>query len=627
MPAAPAAGWKLWVALIGPGVVLAGTSIGSGEWLFGPAVTAQYGAAILWLALLSILGQAFGNLMMQRYAIYCGEPILVGALRTRPGPVFWLACVAVCDLASIWPYNASNAAVPLAAVLLGRLPTDADVLFVRSLGVIVFVLAFVPLIFGGTVYRMLERIMTAKLVLVLGYLSIVAVCMVSLHVFADVLTGFLGFGTIPLRADTIIAGRHFSIRAQHEGAPITIKGSWDTAGHPVGDLLIGEPFGRLKPQRISLDNESKVAELNAALLPLRKQLLELAESYAFTDRFFVETREGDHVLAADGSIVDHHHWRPSRLTISSNGQTQEFTRLDAIPAPHADRFRNLLEHEGMEYVNAFTYIGQHGALPMLDWAVIVSFIGIAGAGGLTNTFFSNYARDKGWGMGRHVGAIPSAVGALTIGLSHTGRVFPFDDANRANWRGWMRHILRDQLVWVIASIIGMALPCMMSLEFIRNAPVTGDRVAAMTAEGIAERFPSLGTLFWILTLSCGFLVLAPGQVSVGDQIARRWTDMIWSASDRIKRLGPGEVWKVYYGILALYFVWGLIVLWKIDAKRLAQIGAVLQTIPLGLSFLLAIYVNRSLLPRALQPHWLMQACTAIAGVFFVVVGVAAAFYL
>ena len=31
---------------------------------------------------------------------------------------------------------------------------------------------------------------------------------------------------------------------------------------------------------------------------------------------------------------------------------------------------------------------------------------------------------------------------------------------------------------------------MMSLEFIRNATVTGDRVAAMTAEGIALRYPA-----------------------------------------------------------------------------------------------------------------------------------------
>ena len=98
----------------------------------------------------------------------------------------------VLDIAAIWPYNASNAAVPLAAVLLGHLPqTASDQVLVKALGFTVFVLAFVPLIFGGTVYRMLEKIMTAKLVLVLGYLSIIAVAMVSWPVIKDVAAGFV----------------------------------------------------------------------------------------------------------------------------------------------------------------------------------------------------------------------------------------------------------------------------------------------------------------------------------------------------------------------------------------------------------------------------------------------------
>ena len=72
--------------LIGPGIVLAGTSIGSGEWLFGPAVTAQYGAALLWLALISILLQGFCNLTMMRYTVYSGEPIIVGGLQDLARP-------------------------------------------------------------------------------------------------------------------------------------------------------------------------------------------------------------------------------------------------------------------------------------------------------------------------------------------------------------------------------------------------------------------------------------------------------------------------------------------------------------------------------------------------------------
>jgi Mn2+/Fe2+ NRAMP family transporter len=50
LPPAPAPGWRLWIGLLGPGIVLAGTSIGSGEWLFGPAVSAQYGATLLWFS-------------------------------------------------------------------------------------------------------------------------------------------------------------------------------------------------------------------------------------------------------------------------------------------------------------------------------------------------------------------------------------------------------------------------------------------------------------------------------------------------------------------------------------------------------------------------------------------------
>ena len=242
--------------------------------------------------------------------------------------------------------------------------------------------------------------------------------------------------------------------------------------------------------------------------------------------------------------------------------------------------------------------------------------------GLCNTLFSNYARDKGWGMGSHVGAIPSAIGGRTIGLSHIGCAFHPRGDNLARWRGWMRHICATRASGSFASILGMALPCMMSLEFIRNATVTGDRVAAMTAEGIADRYPSFGWIFWITTLSCGFLVLAPGQVSVCDQIARRWTDMIWTASARAHRLGRGEVRYIYYGILTIYGLWGLVVLWYLPALQIAKIGAVLGNLALGFSTLQALYVNRVLMPKELRPRALLQAGTACCGVFFLGISIA-----
>src|SRR5689334_18109701 len=90
LPLPPVGGWRGWLQLLGPGVLLAGASIGTGEWLFGPAVSAQYGATLLWLATMSIVFQVFCNLEFMRYALYCGEPTLVGGMRTHPGPKFWL---------------------------------------------------------------------------------------------------------------------------------------------------------------------------------------------------------------------------------------------------------------------------------------------------------------------------------------------------------------------------------------------------------------------------------------------------------------------------------------------------------------------------------------------------------
>ena len=268
------------------------------------------------------------------------------------------------------------------------------------------------------------------------------------------------------------------------------------------------------------------------------------------------------------------------------------------------------------------YGRETGGLPPLDWAMVVAFIGIAGAGGLSNTLFSNYTRDKGWGMGALVGAIPSAVGGRTISLSHIGCAFIPEGGNLSRWHGWMRHIRRDQWVWIAASILGMALPCMMSLEFIRNVPVTGDRVAAMTAQGLADRYPGLGSLFWFTTLACGFLVLAPGQVSVCDQIARRWTDMIWTVGGHAHHISRGEVRFVYYGILAFYAVVGMVVLWFLNPIAIAVVGVVLGNLSLGFSTLQALHVNRKLLPEQLRPGWLQQAGTFCCGIFFLAVSIA-----
>ena len=609
LPAPPLSGIRQWKKFLGPGVLLAGASVAAGEWLFGPAVSAQFGGTLLWLATISILCQVFLNLEVMRYAVYCGEPVFIGFLRTWPGPRVWIIFYLIMETPNLWPFMASNTAVPLAAAMLGHLPGDAmtslfgipllETKLVRVLGYCIFIGAFIPLIFGGAVYRMLERIMTLKIVLVLGYLTVVSVFMVSGPNAWEVATGFFRFGTVPFRAGTVVAGPHFTWTEREGQAIYEVKGTVEN-GRPLVTSFSVKQNGTVQTYGMG---ETVPPHLQGSL----RRIVGQAQALAVRDRFFVEQHDAGITLTVRGEIAADGRWQPKRFLVKKEGLVRSYDRLDQIPDPMASRFEALVANQGLEHQNLLTYIWKHGRLPALPWALLAAFFAIAGAGGMSNTLFSNYVRDKGWGMGAKVGAIPSAVGGMEITLSHVGKVFRLSDQTRARWRGWMRHITKDQIwIWMMASFLGMALPCMLSLEFIRNAAVAGDRVAAMTAQGMADRYPGQAELFWSLTLLCGFLVLAPGQIFGSDSIARRWTDMIWVVSSRVRKMKGNQVKYIYYGIMTVYGVWGLFALSLFDPLQIAKIGAGLGNIALGASALHTWYVNRTLLPRELRPSWFRQ---------------------
>jgi len=618
LPPAPPSGWRSWTLLIGPGVLMAGASIGSGEWLAGPGVTAQYGGTLLWVATLSILAQVFCNLEMMRYTVYCGEPILVGALRTWPGPKLWILFYILLEFGHIWPFNVASAAVPVAAAILGHLPGEGTIrilgislsehLLVKILACTLFLAAFIPLIFGGTVYKTLERIMTVKLVLVLGFLVLVTCFLISSTTMRDVMTGFVQIGTVPIRAETVIDGRHFTI-TQSEG-----QTDYKLVGTAEGEeLVITEFLVQQGTQRRQFGIGDPVPE---SLLEARDRLITRAKDRVVPERFLVEQREPDGVISVEGHIdPENYQWRLERVIRTKGEESEQWEESESLPDDLDAIVDELVDRRGLRRVQLIGYVREHGSLPDLDWKMIAVFASIAGAGGLTNVLLSNYARDKGWGMGAHVGAISSAVGGTKVSLSHVGKVFPLTEGNRTRWRGWMRHIFRDQIaIWMVCCFIGMALPCMMSIEFIRNAPVSGDRVAAMTAEGMDYRYPGLG--LWSLTLIISFLVLYPGQIMSGDTIPRRWCDILWTASSRMHRVKEHQVKYVYYGIMAAYASWGLVALTLVGPLGILKLGGIFMNLALGGSALHTLYVNRTLLPDELKPNWFMQLGLVFCCLFF-----------
>jgi manganese transport protein len=77
----------MWKALrqIGPGIILAGSIIGTGELLLTTSLGAQYGFVFLWLILFSCVVKVFVQIELGRYAISSGMPTLT-ALDALPGP-------------------------------------------------------------------------------------------------------------------------------------------------------------------------------------------------------------------------------------------------------------------------------------------------------------------------------------------------------------------------------------------------------------------------------------------------------------------------------------------------------------------------------------------------------------
>src|SRR5262245_2698222 len=85
---------SLWSALrkIGPGIILAGSIVGSGELLLTTSLGAEYGFVFLWLILFSCVIKVFIQIEMGRYSLSSGLPTL-SALDALPGLRFgahWL---------------------------------------------------------------------------------------------------------------------------------------------------------------------------------------------------------------------------------------------------------------------------------------------------------------------------------------------------------------------------------------------------------------------------------------------------------------------------------------------------------------------------------------------------------
>ena len=172
--------------MLGPGVILAGLSIGSGELVLWPRLTAEYGFSLFWGAWIGVTLQYFMNMEIERYTLATGESAVTGFVRlARPlGPIF-LVCGTV---PWIWPGWATGAG-ELLAWQIGGSPTVYAIAGLVACGLL--------LTLGPVVYRTVETIQSVLVVTLFSLLIVLAVLLVRPAGVAALLAGAVQIGHIP----------------------------------------------------------------------------------------------------------------------------------------------------------------------------------------------------------------------------------------------------------------------------------------------------------------------------------------------------------------------------------------------------------------------------------------------
>src|SRR5215213_3566967 len=247
-----------------------------------------------------------------------------------------------------------------------------------------------------------------------------------------------------------------------------------------------------------------------------------------------------------------------------------------------------------------------------DYFLLGAFAAYAGGGGVANLTLSNWARDKGYGMSSTVGFIPAAVGGKKVALAHSGSTFEPNATALERWKGWWRIVRVEQwCVYFTGAILGMAFPALLYVTFVpAGTEIRGLGIAAALAHAVATQ---KGAIFGGVIAILGVWILFKTQLDILEGMTRAITDILWTGSTRIRAWRGGDVRVVYYSVLVVISVWGILALRLTQPIILLSLSANMAGIVFIISSLHLLYVNTRLLPVALRPPlWRRLALVALA---------------
>jgi hypothetical protein len=272
-----------------------------------------------------------------------------------------------------------------------------------------------------------------------------------------------------------------------------------------------------------------------------------------------------------------------------------FLLLAVVVAPAGTWLAAVLGMVGLDAAS-----GQFALLPGgVDFFLLGALAAYSGTGGVGNITLGNWARDKGYGMSQHAGYIAAAAGERT-NLAHHGFTFAPDAASMGRWRGWWRIVRADQWgVFFTGALLGMMLPALIYVTFLAHGTeIRGLGISAALAQAVGGQIgPFVGVIIALL----GAWLLFKTQLDALDGMTRSVTDILWTGSRRVRSWRGGDVRAVYYSVLVLIVLWGVIALRLAQPILLLQIGANVAGVVMVIASLHLLYINSRLLPLALRP--------------------------
>jgi hypothetical protein len=185
-----------WLKVVGPGVIVLGVSIGSGEFLLGPAAFVKSGFSLLWVCLVAVFLQTVFNTELMRYTLATGEPAFTGFMRTRPSSRLWsfvYAGLYFCQFG--WPAHAGTAAGAIFFLIFRRLAAAGDRQTIYLIGISAFLVCVALLLVGRRIERTLEFLNWLLITVILGGLFVLSLALVPGETWGAALAGFAGYDT------------------------------------------------------------------------------------------------------------------------------------------------------------------------------------------------------------------------------------------------------------------------------------------------------------------------------------------------------------------------------------------------------------------------------------------------